>query len=138
MEKMFKGASELTTEVTLPEADVMRFVRLDKPGGFIGDTATRNSANAAKRPWQCVYLEVDANDADCLGGEAILSNGERVGAVSSGAWGPSAKASLEFGYVTPEVTKPGTELEAVILGEPRPAVVRGEALYDPANELPRS
>ena len=138
MEKMFKGASELTTEVTLPEADVMRFVRLDKPGGFIGDTATRNSANAAKRPWQCVYLEVDANDADCLGGEAILSNGERVGAVSSGAWGPSAKASLAFGYVTPEVTKPGTELEAVILGEPRPAVVRGEALYDPANELPRN
>ena len=32
MEKMFKGASELTTEVTLAEADAMRFVRLDKPG----------------------------------------------------------------------------------------------------------
>ena len=30
MEKMFKGAGELTNEVTLPEADVMRFVNLDK------------------------------------------------------------------------------------------------------------
>jgi dimethylglycine dehydrogenase len=29
MEKAFKGAGELTNEVTLPEADVMRFV---KPG----------------------------------------------------------------------------------------------------------
>ena len=32
MEKLFKGASELTTEVTLPEADVMRFVRLGQTG----------------------------------------------------------------------------------------------------------
>ena len=30
MEKAFKGAGELTNEVTLPEADVMRFARLDK------------------------------------------------------------------------------------------------------------
>jgi dimethylglycine dehydrogenase len=30
MEKGFKGAGELTNEVTLPEADVMRFVKTDK------------------------------------------------------------------------------------------------------------
>jgi dimethylglycine dehydrogenase len=30
MEKGFKGAGELTNEVTLPEADVMRFVKMDK------------------------------------------------------------------------------------------------------------
>ncbi len=41
MEKMFKGAPELTNEVTLPEAGMMRFVRLDKPGGFVGDEAAR-------------------------------------------------------------------------------------------------
>lgn len=46
---MFKGASELTNEVTLPEAGVMRFVRLDKPGG-IGEEATRRSANRPDRP----------------------------------------------------------------------------------------
>lgn len=138
MEKMFKGASELTTEVTLPEADVMRFVRLDKPGGFFGDTATRASLEATQRPWQCAYFSVDAEDADCLGGEAILFNRERVGAVSSGAFGPSVGRSLAFGYVTPEIATPGTQVEIVILGEPRTATVQARALYDPGNERPRA
>ena len=138
MEKMFKGASELTTEVTPPEADVMRFVRLDKPGGFIGVEATRRSAERVDRRWQCAYLEVEATDADCLGGEAILRDGERIGSVSSGAWGPSVDASLAFGYVTPEQANPGTELVVVVLGEPRPARVLGEAKYDPENRRPRA
>ena len=96
MEKMFKGASELTHEVTLPAADVMRFARLNKPGGFIGLEATRRSAERTERPWQCTYPLVDAKHADCLGGETILAGGEQIGAVSSGAWGPSVDASLEI------------------------------------------
>ena len=138
MEKMFKGASELTNEVTLPEADVMRFARVDKPGGFIGREATLRSAERTDRPWQCAYLEVDAGDADCLGGEAILAGGERTGAVSSGAWGPSVGASLAFGYVRPEHAAPGTDLEVLVLGEPRPARVLAEARHDPDNLRPRS
>jgi len=43
MEKMFKGAGELTNEVTPPEADVMRFVKMDKD--FIGKAQTQNSLN---------------------------------------------------------------------------------------------
>ena len=138
MEKMFKGASELTNEVTLPEADAMRFARLDKPGGFIGREATQASAARRERPWQCVYLEVDAGDADCLGGEAILAGGERTGTVSSGAWGPTVSASLAFGYVRPEHATPGTNLVVLVLGEPRPARVLAEARYDPGNLRPRS
>ena len=138
MEKRFKGASELTNEVTLPEADVMRFVRLDRPGGFIGEEATRRSAERSERPWQCACLEVDAGDADCLGGEAILAGGERTGAVSSGAWGPSVRASLAFGYVRPQHAAPGTELEVLVPGEPRPARVLAEARYDPGNLRPRA
>ncbi len=42
MEKAFKGAGELTNEVTLPEADVMRFVRTDK-GDFLDRAATMAS-----------------------------------------------------------------------------------------------
>ena len=39
MEKGFKVAGELTNEVTLPEADVMRFVNLET-GDFIGRDET--------------------------------------------------------------------------------------------------
>ena len=40
MEKGFKGADELTNEVTLPEADVMRFVNLEEA-----------TSSAATRHW---------------------------------------------------------------------------------------
>ena len=85
-----------------------------------------------------VYLAVDAKDADCLGGEAILAGGQRIGAVSSGAWGPSVEASLAFGYVAPDHAGADTELEVLVLGERRPARVLGEAMYDPGNERPRA
>ena len=56
MEKMFKGAGELTNEVTLPEADVMRFVRLDND--FVGKAATEASAQAQQNrdiPWTPIW-----------------------------------------------------------------------------------
>ena len=51
LEKGFKGASELTNEVTLPEADVMRFVKLDK-GDFVGRAPTIESLEGPL-PWIC-------------------------------------------------------------------------------------
>ncbi len=136
LEKAFKGASELTNEVTLPEADVMRFVKLDK-GDFVGRAATLASLEA-ERPWACVYLKVEADGADCLGGESVWANGRRVGAISSGGYGHWVGESLAFAYVTPDCAEPGSLLEVMVLGERRPARVQAEALYDPASEKPRA
>ena len=65
LEKEFHASSELTNEVTLPEAGVTRFLNLDK-GKFIGRDPTVQSANSPLK-WKCVCLEVDARDADWLG-----------------------------------------------------------------------
>ncbi len=135
LEKGFKGASELTSEVTLPEADVMRFVKLDKD--FIGRDATERSANETL-PWICAYLSVDTEDSDCHGAEAVFMNGNRVGAVSSGGFGHHVKQSLAFAYVDPDVAAPGTELEIMVLGQRTPATVLGEPAYDPRNLRPRT
>lgn len=134
LEKMFKGASELTNEVTLPEADVMRFVRLDK--AFVGKAATEASL-AADRRWVCAYLGIDATDADCHGSEAVFAGGDRVGAVSSGGYGHAVQRSLAFAYLDPAHAAPGTALEVMILGERRPAVVLDAPAYDPENRRPR-
>lgn len=136
LEKGFKGASELTNEVTLPEADVMRFVKLDK-GDFVGREATVKSSEGAL-PWTCVYLEVDAADADPHSSETVFMNAERVGQVSSGGYGFSVGKSLAFAYVKPEAAAPGTELEVMVLGEKRPARVLADPVYDPGNERPRA
>ena len=136
LEKGFKGASELTNEVTLPEADVMRFCKLDK-GDFIGRDATVKSQEG-ERPWTCVYMDIDADDADCLGSETVYHNGRRVGAISSGGYGHWVGRSLAFAYVEPQCAKPGTELSVAVLNTRRAARVLAEPVYDPASEKPRS
>ena len=101
LEKMFKGAGELTNEVTLAEADVMRFVKLDKPD-FIGKTATEVSVSG-DLPWICAYLEVDDDGLnDGHGGEAVLARGECIGTVSSIAYGFSVEKLLAFAYLKPQ------------------------------------
>ncbi len=133
MEKGFKGAGELTNEVTLPEADVMRFVKTDKD--FLGKEATL----AQPLRWICAYLEIEPDGvADGHGGEAVLLDGKVVGSTSSVAFGPTVGKILAFAYIKPEAAQPGTALEVVIHGKPRAARVLAEPAYDPASLLPRT
>ncbi len=137
MEKAFKGAGELTNEVTLPEADVMRFVKMDK-GDFLGREATGANLDG-ERPSVCAYLEIEPDgDVDGHGGEAVLMDGALVGSTSSVAFGHSTGKILAFAYVRPDATEPGTALEVVIMGTPRPARILAEPAYDPQSLLPRT
>jgi len=136
MEKMFKGAGELTNEVTLPEADVMRFVKMDKE--FIGKAATQTSIDKESR-WVCAYLIIEPNGVeDGHGGEAVLLNGELVGSTASITYGHTIGKILAFAYIKPIAAAAGTKLEVVIAGECRKAIVRNQPVYDPDSRLPRS
>ncbi|WP_147124259.1 FAD-dependent oxidoreductase [Shimia ponticola] len=133
MEKGFKGAGELTNEVTLAEADVLRFARSDKD--YLGRNKTLNT----DLPWVCAYLEIDPDGvADGHGGEAVMLDGKVVGSTASVAFGPTVGKILAFAYIKPAAAEPGTELEVVIHGEPRPARVLAEPAYDPQSLLPRT
>ena len=140
MEKGFKGAGELTNEVTLPEADVMRFAKLDKE--YLGVEATRQSAaqaEAGQHPWTCAYLEIEPDgEIDGHGGEAVMLNGHVVGSTASVAYGHTVGKILAFAYIKPHAAAPGTELQVVIHGTSRTARVLGEPAYDPASVLPRT
>ena len=140
MEKGFKGAGELTNEVTLPEADVMRFVKPDK-GEFVGRDATMASIEASANgtmPWVCAYLSIEADgEMDGHGGEAVMLDGTVVGATASVAYGHTVGRILAFAYIKPHAAEPGTELDIVIMNEKRSAIVLGDAAYDPENLRPR-
>jgi len=136
IEKAFKGAGELTNEVTLPEADVMRFVKLDKE--FLGKAETQASS-AGDLPWICAYLSFDSDgEVDGHGGEAVLRDGKVVGSTSSVAYGHSVGKVLAFAYLKPDAAAPGTKLAVVVHGETRAALVLGEPAYDPESLLPRT
>ena len=133
MEKGFKGAGELTNEVTLAEADVPRFVRTDKD--YLGRAKTLNT----ELPWVCAYLEIEPDGiVDGHGGEAVLFEGKVVGSTASVAFGPTIGKILAFAYIKPEAARQGTKLDVVIHGRPRAARVLGEAAYDPQSLKPRT
>jgi len=135
MEKGFKGAGELTNEVTLPEADVMRFV--DKDKDFLGRDETL--AGEASLPWICAYLEIEPDGVeDGHGGEAVLKDDQVVGSTSSVAYGHTVGKILAFAYVKPHAASPNTALEVVIAGRKRAARVLDGPAYDPAGLLPRA
>jgi len=119
------------------EADLERFVCMDK-GTFVGREALeriRRKGVALK----LVYLDVDALDADCMGGEPIHANGRVVGVTTSGGFGHRIQKSLAFAYVEPEFAKVGTSIEVEVLENRRRAkVLENEPAYDPANERLRA
>ncbi|MEX0351215.1 MAG: FAD-dependent oxidoreductase [Paracoccaceae bacterium] len=132
MEKGFKGAGELTNEVTLAEADVLRFARTDK------DYLGRDKTLDPELRWVCAYLEVEPDGVeDGHGGEAVLLGGRVVGSTASVAFGHSVGKILTFAFVKPHANVPGTEVEVVIAGEPRKGRVLGEPAYDPESLRPR-
>ncbi|OSQ52681.1 FAD-dependent oxidoreductase [Marivita geojedonensis] len=133
MEKGFKGAGELTNEVTLAEADVLRFARRDK--AYLGRDTTLNS----NLPWDCAYLEIEPDGLrDGHGGEAVMLNGQVVGSTASVVYGHTVGKILAFAYIKPFAAKPGTALEVVIHGQPRAARVLSEPAYDPQSLKPRA
>jgi dimethylglycine dehydrogenase len=132
MEKGFKGAGELTNEVTLAEADVLRFARTDKD--YLGKKRTLNT----DLPWICAYLEIEPDgEIDGHGGEAVMLNGNVVGSTASVVYGHTVGKILAFAYLKPHAAAPGTALEVIIHGKPRAARVLGAPAYDPHSLAPR-
>ncbi len=135
LEKGFKGASELTNEVTLPEADVMRFASPVKD--YLGKEATL--AETDNLPWICACLEIEPDGVeDGHGNEAVLLDGAVVGSTTSVVYGHTVGRILAFAYIKPRAATPGTALDVIIAGRARPAKALGGPAYDPQNLLPRT
>jgi dimethylglycine dehydrogenase len=132
MEKAYRGiGAELTNEITLIEADMERFLKLEKDD-FIGRDATaavRNEGVSIK----LVYCEVDEGDADVHGGEDVFKDGRVAGVTTSGGYGYAVGKSLGFAYVETALAVPDSTFQISLLGEMRTARVLAEPAYDPEN-----
>jgi len=137
MEKAYRGwGSELTNEITLIEADMRRFLALDK-GDFVGRQASARRAEEGVVT-RLVYLEVDAGDNDVRGGEPVFDGQRCVGVCTSGGYGHATGKSLAFAYVEPALAAPGSRVEISLLGEHRGAEVLAEPAYDPTSARMRA
>jgi len=136
LEKAYKGwGSELTTEISLVESDMLRFAR--KSGGYIGAEVVEQKTRDGV-PIHLVYCEVEATDADPMGNEPVLDGENIVGVTTSGGYGHCVQKSLAFAYVNTGFEAPGTTFDIRILGERRRATVLSEAAWDCENERLKS
>ncbi|MDH5323676.1 MAG: FAD-dependent oxidoreductase, partial [Gammaproteobacteria bacterium] len=137
IEKAYRGwGAELTNEVTMIDAAMQRFLKLDK-ADFTGKAATLAQHND-HRTLQLIYFEVDASDADVRGNEPIFLGDRCVGLTTSGGYGHYTRKSLGFGYVPPAFATAGGKLELALLGRRCALHILSDAAHDPANERLRA
>ena len=134
--RAWKG--DLSTDYTLFEGGLNRFVKLDKPQDFPGKAALLNEKQQGSKK-RFVTLIVDAGDQDAPYMSTIWDGDTVVGETTSGAWGYRIGASVALGVVKTELATPGQTLEVEIYGERRKATVQADApLWDPENERLRA
>jgi dimethylglycine dehydrogenase len=134
--RAWKG--DLSTDYSLLEGGLDRFIKLDKPQDFPGKAAllAEIQRGVAKR---FVTLIVDAGDADAPYMSTLWHGGDIVGETTSGGWGYRVNASIALAMVRADLSAPGTELEVEIYGERRRATVQPDApLWDAKNERLRA
>ncbi|MEM8632804.1 MAG: FAD-dependent oxidoreductase [Pseudomonadota bacterium] len=134
--RAWKG--DLSTDYTLLQGGLDRFIKLDKPQDFTGKAAILNERQQGVTK-RFVTLTVQANGHDAPYMSTLWKGGEVVGETTSGAWGYRVDASVALGMLRADLAQAGTELEVEIYGERCPARVMPDGpLWDPHNERLRA
>ncbi len=134
--RTWKG--DLSTDYTLLEGGLGRFVRLNKEQDFPGKAALlAEQQQGSKKGF--VTLIVEAGDSDAPYMSTLWKDGEVVGETTSGNFGYRVNKSIALGMVRADLTTPGTELEVEIFGERCKAIVQEDApIWDPENDRIRA
>ena len=130
--RAWKG--DLSTDYTLLEGGLERFVKLDKSQDFTGKAAILSEKQSGRKK-AFATLVIDAGTCDAPYMSTLWQGDTLVGETTSGAWGYRVNASVALAMLRPDLKEPGTELEVEIYGERRRAVVQqDQPLWDPENE----
>ena len=139
MEKGYRAwKGDLSTDYTLLEAGLARWVKLDKPQEFTGKAALiAQKAEGVKKRF--VTMIVEAGDQDAPYMSTVYHDGKVVGETTSGDWGYRVDASIALGTIRADLAVEGTELEVNIFGRMCKAIVQADRpLWDPENERLRA
>ncbi|MEM8753961.1 MAG: glycine cleavage T C-terminal barrel domain-containing protein, partial [Pseudomonadota bacterium] len=134
--RSWKG--DLSTDYSLLEAGLDRFVKFDKPQDFPGKAALLNEKQQGSKK-RFVTLTVEAGAADAPYMSTIWHGGSVVGETTSGGWGYRVGKSIALGVIRTDLAVEGAEVEVEIYGERFPARVEADQpLWDPKNERLRA
>jgi len=136
IEKGFRGwGHEMNKDTSPTETGLMPFIRMKKKADFIGKSAVAERQKMVPAS-QIVFLKIDSPDIDPEGDETVCMLGKPVGHTTSGCYSPVLEAPLAMASVPSIFAMAGTELQVMLGGVLRPALVHTEppALTQPARE----
>ncbi|MCP4421003.1 MAG: aminomethyl transferase family protein, partial [Chloroflexi bacterium] len=143
IEKPYRDfGSDIDNMDTPLEAGLNFFVKMDKPGGFLGREALLRQKEEGMEQRFVQFLLQDPEPL-LHGGEPILRNGEAVGYIRAGAYGHTLGGAVGLGFVeneegvTPAYIKSGS-YELIVAGKRYPAKASLRPMYDPKNQRVRS
>ena len=134
--RAWKG--DLSTDYSLLEGGLERFIRFNKEQNFPGKAAllSEQQRGVAKR---FVTLRLDDHPQDAPYMSTLWSGDQVVGEVTSCAYGYRAQALLALGMLRADLAEPGTEIEVEIFGaRVRAEVLPDQPVWDPENQRLRA
>ncbi len=138
LEKGYRSwGTDMTTEHDPFEAGLGFAVRMDK-GDFVGREALERRQAAGQPERRLVALVIGDREAVVMGKEPVEVDGRTVGYVTSAAYGYSVEAPIAYAWVPAGVAEPGRPVTIRYFGEPVPATVAADPLFDPTMSRLRS
>ncbi len=134
--RAWKG--DLSTDYTLLQGGLDRFVKLDKPRDFPGKAALlAEQQRGVTKHFATLIVEAGEQDAPYM--STIWHDGAVVGETTSGDWGYRVNASIALAMIRADLAVPGTQVDVNIFGRMCRATVQpDQPLWDPRNERLRA
>ena len=135
--RAWKG--DLSTDYSLLEGGLDRFIKFDKPQDFPGKAALLSEKQAGlKKRFVTLTLD-DAGDADAPYMSTLWVGDEVVGETTSGGWGYRINKSIALAMMRSDLAVPGNKVDIDIYGERYTATIaEDQPLWDPQNERIRA
>lgn len=129
--------ADIHTDYNPFEAGLGFAVKMGK-GEFLGREALEKAKAAGPPSRRLSCLVLDDPTVALMGKEPVFAGGRTVSYVTSANQGHSAGSSIAYAYLPAELAREGARVEVYSFGNPYPASVAREPLFDPKGERLRA
>jgi dimethylglycine dehydrogenase len=139
LEKAYRAwKAELSTDYTVLQGGLERFVRWEKPD-FLGKAALQAELQQGVKKKFAVLTLDEPGPCDAPYMSTLWHDGTIVGETLSGGWGHRIDRSIALAMIRPDLAVAGGRVEVEIFGERFAATIHGDRpLWDPENERLKS
>ncbi len=139
LEKGYRAwKADLSTDYSLLEGGLDRFVRFDKPHRFPGKVALLNERQqGSKKRFATLIIKAGEQDPPYM--STVWDGEQLVGEITSSGWGYRVNACVGLAMIRSDLAVEGTQLEVEIFGARYPGIVQADQpLWDPDNRRLRA